>query len=174
MTSHKLGLINKNQWGFTLLEVMLALAITGLVSSGVTMTFFQVVNGSARANNYMTAVRQVQNAGYCVSRDAQMAQPQKVVASGALPFTLKWTDWDKNNHEVVYSLADNKLQRSHSINGGLAETGIIAEFINPDPAMTGCDFTDGKLTFTVTATVGAGSRYEQSETRVYEVVPRPE
>jgi len=174
MIFHRLGLINKDQRGFSLTELMLAFLIAGIITAGITTTIFSVVNGSARTSNHMTAVRQVQNAGYCVSRDAQMAQPQKVVASGALPFTLKWTDWDKNNHEVVYSLADNKLQRSHSINGGLAETGIIAEFINPDPAMTGCDFTDGKLTFTVTATVGAGSRYEQSETRVYEVVPRPE
>jgi len=180
MIFHRLGLINKDQRGFSLTELMLAFLIAGIITAGITITIFSVVSGNIRTSNHMTAVRQAQNAGYWVSHDAQMAQPQKVVASGALPFTLKWTDWAGDDHEVVYTFVDmsgsglKNLQRSYTINGGTAETSIIAQFIDPDPAMTGCDFTDGKLTFRVTATVGAGSRYEQSETRIYEIVPRPE
>ena len=35
------GLI-KNQKGFTLIELLVVLAITGLISTGITMTTFQV------------------------------------------------------------------------------------------------------------------------------------
>ena len=73
----RLGLIkrmNKDQKGFTLLEMLLAILIGSLIAGGITATIFQVVMGSARTNNHMIAVRQVQNAGYWVSHDAQMAQ----------------------------------------------------------------------------------------------------
>jgi prepilin-type N-terminal cleavage/methylation domain-containing protein len=182
MTFHRLGLVNKNQRGFTLGELMIALAISGVITGGVTMTIFQVVTGSARTNNHMIAVRQVQNAGYWVSHDAQMAQQDPVIVTngGELKsITLTWTDWEtKDVHTVVYSLlADNKLQREHVTKnvGGVVigdEVAIVAEYINPDPGKTKCEFTDGALIFTVTASIGAGSQ-QQSETRVYKIVPRP-
>jgi prepilin-type N-terminal cleavage/methylation domain-containing protein len=167
-------LFHKNQLGFTLTELILAIAIAGIITGGITMTIFQVFSGSARTSNHMTAVRQVQNAGYWVSLDTQMAKIVDAPGATGFPLTLTWTDWANDDHQVVYSLlADNKLQRSHSINDGTAETAIIAEYINP--AMTSCDFTDTNdddiddtLILNVTATVG-----EQTETRVYEVIPRP-
>jgi len=183
MMFHKLGLINKNQRGFTLIELMVVIAITGFVTSGATMAILQVINGSARTNNHMTAVRQVQNAGYWVSRDVHMVQ--NIVADptgGGFPLTLTWTDWGNNEeHQVVYTLLDmpsgglKNLQRSHSSNG-ITETIIIAQFIDPTvkdgEPQTKCEPTNGSLVFTVTATVGGGSQ-GQSETRIYEIVPRP-
>jgi prepilin-type N-terminal cleavage/methylation domain-containing protein len=172
MIFHRLGLINKNQLGFTLVEVILAIAISGIITGGITMTIFQVFSGNIRTGNHMTAVRQVQNAGYWVSHDAQMAQPNSIDdnPSGGEFLVLGWTDWANDDHQVVYNLlADNKLQRSHSINDGDTETSIIAEYINPDQTSCVWDDDSGELTFTVTATVG-----EQTETRVYEAVPRPD
>jgi prepilin-type N-terminal cleavage/methylation domain-containing protein len=179
MMFHKLGLINKNQRGFTLMEIVLVFAISGIIAGSITMTLFQVVNGSGRTNNHMTAVRQVQNAGYWVSHDAQLAQSIEIddnPLGGGFPLVLSWTGWDDVEHEVTYSLEEmvggpKQLKQSYSIGSELTET-IVAQFINPDPEKTKCGFTDGMLVFTVTATVGYGSQ-EQSETRVYEIVPRP-
>ena len=170
MIFHRLGLMNKNQMGFTLIEMIIVLAIAGIVIGATTMVIFQVINGSSHTSNHMTAVRQVQSAGYWVSRDTQMAktvEPALDPDPDGFPLTLTWTDRYGDDHQVVYTLlADNKLQRSHS--NGTTETGIMAEFIDPDPTKTSCVWDVGVLTFTVTATV-----QEQSETRVYEVVPRP-
>ncbi len=179
MMFSKLGLINRNQLGFTMVELMIAIAISGVITGAITTTIFQVVTGSARTSNHMTAVTQVQSAGYWVSHDAHMAQDVDTDDNLGTPelelVTLTWADWGSNEvHQVVYSLDGDKLQRIHSING-TTETGIIAEFIDPTEKdgepQTKCEFTGGKLTFTVTATVGSGSQ-EQSETRTYEVVPR--
>lgn len=176
MIFHRLGLINKNQKGFTLTELILAIAIAGIITGGITATIFQVFSGNIRTSNHMTAVRQVQSAGYWVSHDTPMAQIVDAPGATGFPLTLTWTEWDWNgatftytSHEVIYTLlADNKLQRSHSINDGTAETGIIAEYINPDQTSCVWDDDSDELTFTVTATV-----QQQSETRVYEVIPRP-
>jgi prepilin-type N-terminal cleavage/methylation domain-containing protein len=186
MISHKLRSINRNQVGFTLIELVVAIAISGVITGAITTTIFQVIESSARTNNHMTVVRQVQDAGYWVSHDAQMAQNVELADESVddpdgtrFPLTVTWTDWDSSEvHQVVYTLENmpsgglKNLQRSHSSNGAPIETGIIAQFIDPDSEKTKCEFTDGKLTLVVTATVGAGLQ-EQSETRVYEVQSRP-
>ncbi len=180
MIFRRLGLIHKNQRGFTLIELIIAIAITGLITSGVTMTIFQVISGNARSSNHMIAVRQVQEAGYWLSRDAQMAQS---ISTGddppgtGFPLTLIWTEYgvDGDEHQVVYTLlADNKLKREHYTNRFADPdpdaTAIVAQFV--DSSGTSCQLTGDVLVLTVTATVGTGSQ-QASETRTYEVTPRP-
>ena len=86
------------------------------------------------------------------------------------PLTLIWTEGGAtgDSHTVIYTLEDNELWRSETVNGGNSTLTRVAEHIDPDE--TSCDWDDVNrvLTFEVTATVG-----EQSETRVYEVKPRP-
>jgi prepilin-type N-terminal cleavage/methylation domain-containing protein len=178
MMFKRLGLINRNQMGFTLIELMLAIAITSVITGAITTTIFQVVNSSARTNNHMMAVRQTQNAGYWVSRDAQMAQV--VQPAGELvddpdgtrfPLTLTWTEWDGTVNEITYILEGTDLWRDYD-----GQRDPVAQFIDSTmkdgQTQTRCEFTDGALTFTVTATVGNDSQ-AQSETRIYEVRPRP-
>jgi prepilin-type N-terminal cleavage/methylation domain-containing protein len=171
MMSHKLGIINKSQLGFTLMEVMLVLAISGMISAGITMTLYQVVTGSTRTSNHMTVISQVQNAGHWISRDAQLIQGEPdIVKDGddqLQSITLTWTDWSGTANTVIYTFDGAELWRDDGV-----QQARIAQFINLDKTKTMCDFTDGVLTFMVTVTIYSGSQ-EQSETRVYRIVPRP-
>jgi prepilin-type N-terminal cleavage/methylation domain-containing protein len=60
--------------GFTLMEMMLALAISALVMGGVFAVWTQMFNVTAANSNYMAAFRQVQSGGDWISHDAQMTQ----------------------------------------------------------------------------------------------------
>jgi prepilin-type N-terminal cleavage/methylation domain-containing protein len=60
--------------GFTLMEMMLALAIGALVMTGVFAVWTQMFNVTAANSNYMAAFRQVQSGGDWISHDAQMTQ----------------------------------------------------------------------------------------------------
>ena len=167
--------LKKGEKGFTLIELLIVIAITGLVAGAITMTVFQVFNMNTRTTNRMTAVRQVQQAGFWVSPDVQMAQSVNTTESSGFPLTLTWIEWGTNNtHTVTYNLTDmsgglKKLQREHYINSDPAPDSpyIVAEYIDP----TGTSFVPAgnAYIFTVIATVGG-----ESETREYEVQPRPE
>jgi len=179
----KMKKLKKDQRGFTLIELLIAILLTGLITGGITMTIFQVFNLNTRTSNHMTAVRQVQNAGFWVSPDVQMAKNVTTGGSPGVLLTLTWTaPGTGDEHEVIYTLEDMSggfqiLWRAHKKNSVLESTTKVAEYI--DPAETSCDCNcadcdcesesdDLVLTFKVTANVGG-----QSETREYEVKPRP-
>ena len=145
--------MNKNQKGFTLLEMTLAILIGAIIAGGITATIFQVVMGSGRTNNHMIAVRQVQSAGYWVSHDAQMAQ--SVVAArdaDGFPLTLSWTDWDGTLITVTYTIEGGelkrKLDRKPAVGSETSETTTVARFIDVDLAKTKCQLAGGG-TFTL-------------------------
>jgi hypothetical protein len=165
--------------------VLIVITITGLIAAGLTMTIMQVMTLSHRTTNHMTAVRQVQQAGFWVSPDVQMTQDVDTANDPGTPefelLTLDWTEFvvgGNHTHEVIYTLEDmpsgefKALWREHYIGPDLDSLSLdsttkVAEYI--DPYQTSCVWADGELTFTVTATVG-----EQSETKTYKTKPRPE
>lgn len=177
MIRDKLRLINKNQRGFTLLEVMLVILVTGIISGSITMTFAQVVTGGARASNRVTVISQVQSAGYWFSHDAQLAQDVDVDdGPTGFPLVLSWIGWDDMEHEVTYSLEEvagglMQLRQSHVIDNGEPAENIVARYVE-SAEVSPRPYTGGALTFRVTVTVGVGSP-QQSETREYKIVPRP-
>ncbi|UCD53825.1 MAG: prepilin-type N-terminal cleavage/methylation domain-containing protein [Dehalococcoidia bacterium] len=176
--------------GFTLVELLVVIAIMSLITLGATMTTFQIINVTRQSNDHVAAVRQVQNAGYWVSRDAQMAE--NVVVDDdpetAEFLILTWTEWgydeDSYYHEATYSFQDlsggiGKLERQYVVyDDDLDEleskTNLIAEYIyynltDPDDT-TKADYENPPvLTVQITASLG-----EASETKEYQVEHRPD
>ncbi len=192
--SKRLAFTEKGQSGFTLVELIIAIAITSIITVGLVLTIFQLWGGHARASGEMIVVRQVQNAGYWISRDAQMAQyvdpDLELDDSPGFPLTLTWYQYAYNTenpdrrgdgYRVIYTLVDGKLERGYYEAPNQEEEGetpdedfmliyttFIAEYISPII----CLFDGEKLTLTVTASIGGWK--PQSETRIYETMPRPD
>ena len=161
----------KGQRGFTLIEVIVALAITGLIGVGTATATVQVLNQSTRNSDYTTASRHTMNAIYWISRDAQMSQTIAPGGASGFPLTLSWIEWDNSAHQVIYSIQDEKLRRSYSVDGGVPSETVVAQYTNSVSENTTCEFTGGILTIRVTTTVGEGS-HALSVTKVRKITPR--
>jgi hypothetical protein len=166
-------LMHRGEKGLTLVELVIVAGLVAIVSIVITATVFQVFSYSARVSNEMTAIRQVQQAGFWVSPDVMMAGPGEIDDNpGDGKFlVLGWTAHNGTVNEVDYVLQSmpstgvSRLMREHYVDSGLVSTTTVAEYIDP----TGTSFVpagDG-YKLTVTASVG-----EHSETRTYEVQPR--
>ncbi len=165
--------IHKEQRGLTLLELLIALPIAALIIAAVTGAIIQLLE-SSQASNHMIALRQVQTAGYWVSRDGLQAQRVNITAPTAL-LILEWDEWEGNvSYRITYSLEDmpsgsSKQLIRTEVADGTVRTSIIATDLVPGE--TSCNWTSAEkhaFTFKVTAKVG-----DQTESRIYEVTPRP-
>ena len=166
--------IYRSQRGFTLVELLVAMAISGLIASGLALTIFQVFNGNAQSSSEMSVVQQVQNVGHWVSRDVMMAQnvtladPDDPPGSG-FPITMYWKEFgvEGDDYQIIYSVGGNQLKREFFINGSLSSTTLIAKYLQS----ISCEMESGKYILTVSAHIEG--RLPATETRTYEIIPRP-
>jgi prepilin-type N-terminal cleavage/methylation domain-containing protein len=78
---HKLGLIAQIQKGFTLIEIMVDLVITSVISVGLSTTIMQMMTVGSSSQNRTEAIKQVENALHYINRDAEMAFPSLIDAN---------------------------------------------------------------------------------------------
>jgi prepilin-type N-terminal cleavage/methylation domain-containing protein len=182
--------MKNNQRGFTLIELIIAVAITALITGGITTALYQVYNVNTLNTNHMTATRQVQNAGFWISQDSQMAQIVVTADDAGTAETefliLSWSGWDYEIDgdtgidyvEVRYSYdaATSEVWRSEAITTTVYDSrGQFVETINSSSLFRVAQFITNvepllspKTGVTITAEVA-----DATEQRTYEVLPRP-
>ena len=132
------------QKGFTLLEIMVVMAVGGILMTGIVVSIFQVVSATGRSNSHGVALTDVSQAALYLKKDFQMAQSTDMgfvedpvvvlLSSENSSVTLEWTDFttpeseeERMNHSVTYSLSDNcVLERAYD---GILPTMIIGRHI---------------------------------------------
>jgi prepilin-type N-terminal cleavage/methylation domain-containing protein len=162
----------KGQKGFTAIELIVSVMITGIIGLTAGMATNQFVTQSTRNSDYTAASRHVMNALFWVSRDAQMSQNITTAGTTGLPLTLGWTEWDNSVHQAVYNIDGDKLVRSYSIDDGTTAETVVAQYVNSTSQNTTCQYDGSILTVKVTATVGDGA-HALSVSKVKEIAPRP-
>jgi prepilin-type N-terminal cleavage/methylation domain-containing protein len=182
---HRIKIINRWESGFTLIEVLIALIISGLIGSGIAATTYQVININNMSSNRLIAVKQVEHVVDSISRDASSAQD--VITSfgwsGGIGFVqFNWVTWDNITKQVKYTLPFNQNSQNKNWNNQLkridntvpATSIVMTNYLdynwdNPGNSPTNCEYnpTTGVLTVTISCTAGGAT-----ETRTFQVVPR--
>ena len=164
--------IHQDQRGITLVEMLVVVALVGLIAFGLTSVISQTFNVSSRTSNKMVAVRQVQQAGKEVSKDVLQSQNVTFNQSGDFYLNILWTDYTGVANNVTYVITPGgDLQRTHVISDSPV-VRVVARYISSEG--TNCaEGLDRKVVFKVTAVVG-GDLHGATETRTYEIQPRPD
>lgn len=158
-----------NQKGFTLLEVLVALAVGGMVMTGIMLAIYQVAWGSTRANSQVTALTDVNQAAMWLRQDLQMAQSTTLADPTPTPqssVTLDWTDYtgwatDNRTHASSYALSGTELRRTYD-----GAVRIVGRHI------TSIGFTRNGSVITVAITATGPGAQQQAETLELNVLTR--
>jgi len=169
--------------GVTLVELMVALAVSGMVLVGTAMVMRHVVMAAGEQRDDTMAVLEVQLSGFWINEDVVQAQSIRLGDPGGIgfPLTLEWTDWDGDRDRVTYGIQgmEDELGRSlwqlvrtqeRDTGSGYESMGsaFVGEYL--DPGTTKCYWSptgDNVLVLEVSALV------DQSEaSSTYEMNPR--
>ena len=90
--------------GVTVVEMLIAIAITGIIVSFLGTAIYQITTVTEYGNDKLTAMHELQNAAHWVSLDGQMAR----TASGGDRLVLTLSD----NSSITYSLVGAELHRT--------------------------------------------------------------
>ncbi len=94
----------KGQEGMTMVELITAIAITGIIVVFLGTAVFHIISVSEYGNDEFTALHEVQNAAYWFNKDGQEAK----AATGGSQLVLTLAD----NSTITYSLVGTNLQRT--------------------------------------------------------------
>jgi len=163
--------------GFTLIELLVALSIAAFVTAAASMTIITMMRLTPMTNNWAIALRQVQNAGYWISRDVQMSQGNIDIYPDAdtfLTLTLTVPEWDSDlgkvvNKEIVYQFETLSGQRWLTRTDSTGGKTVIAQYIS-EPIQSEYD-PDSDQPYTLTVTIKAISG-NVPVTKTYEATQR--
>ena len=129
----------KAERGFTLVEMLVAAAIAGLLSIALVGTVFQVTTVAVNGTDKLAASNDIQNAVHRISRDGQTASG----AVGGSSLTLTYP----SASQVLYSLVGDELLRTVS-----GSDTVVAR----DIASVSFSVTDRSIEVTLIQSEGGG------------------
>jgi prepilin-type N-terminal cleavage/methylation domain-containing protein len=146
--------LKKKAGGYTLVELLITLAISGLIFVVVGTVMFQLSTVSGDGNDKLSVVHEVQNAQYWFNLDGQTAMSATGGASLVLAFPAGQT--------VTYSLTGKSLQRVEG-----SSTMTLAQNISS------LSFSVQARLVSMDITSSISGRTDVSEQNTYKVYLRP-
>ena len=144
----------KEQKGFSLAELIITIAVTGIIVSFLGTAIYQMLTVTEYGNDRLTAMHELQNAAHWFNLDGQRAVSAST--DGGLLLTISETT------SITYSLSGTELRRT---SGGSQMT--LAKNI------TSADFSIDNRIITMSLTSAPEGRNGVSENGTYRVFLRP-
>jgi len=144
----------KKQAGMTMVELVVAIAITGIIVVFLSTAIYQIITVSAYGNDRLTALHELQNTAQWFNLDSQEAR----TATGGSQLVLTLAD----NSTISYSRVGTELRRA---SGGSQMT--LARNI------TSASFSINNRTVTMSLNSSPPGRSSVSENGTYMVSLRP-
>ena len=162
-----------SQKGFTLIEVLVAVTVGGMLMTGVMLTIQQVAWGTGRTNSQVVALTDINFAALRIKKDLMMTQNTDLTDnfSQSDSVLLGWTDYTV--------LASENETSSHSSSYTRSDTGELMRTYDGTPSIVGRHITylsftrDDRVVNVVITATGSGVS-PRSETLTFGVYTRTE
>ena len=142
------------QRGMTMVELLVAIAVTGIIVVFLGTAIYQIITVSAYGNDRLTAMHELQNSAHWFNLDGQKAVTANV--NGELLLTISETS------SITYSLVGKELRRT-------ADGSQMTLARN----ITSADFSIDNRVITMSLTSSPEGRDNVSENGSYKVYLRP-
>lgn len=164
--------VGNNQKGFTLIEIMVAMAVGGILLSGLVTAIFLTTGITMRSSTQITALEDIKTVARQLSIDMSSSsnitladEPQPVNILG-----LDWTTWydetgnlTRIDHYCEYTLLEEgKVQREYWKTGESHDITTIGRYIS------NIEFSQDGSIVTVTITSSPEGRDETAEQMTYD------
>jgi len=147
--------MKRGEKGFTLLELLVGVAIMGIIAMPLAMLTMTLLTNPKRSNDNNIVLQQVRNASTWILRDVQMSRSVNTTDPNGFPLTLGIpVDTDENNdYSVDYLFDGSKLKRKeYDSEQALISETFIADYIDTDnTTFATVSATAGLHEFTVSA-----------------------
>ncbi|GEM_PF-6815183 len=181
----------RSQRGYTLIEILVVVAITGAISGVISMVILSMMDVVTQSRSHIDAIAQAQNAERWMERDGKMCQIVEVERkqpnqSGTMQ--MVWSDWGGTRTEVIYFLQDNQLRRRESTfsvdtynpftqqwDGApieIFETLIAVDVVSGSPQTSFSLTTERVIQIDITVENQTSTRGVTQEKRHFEINPR--
>ncbi|MDD5703844.1 MAG: type II secretion system protein [Dehalococcoidales bacterium] len=161
------------QSGFTLVEVLVGIALTGILSVALTAGIAQIINVNASSTSQMSVIKDVENAVDAIRADILMAQRIEP-GSDDIWLTLEWTSWENARTTIEYRLlGSGELQREETVNFGETIVSEATRIVGQNIADIDLVDPGNRKTWNVTIVSAVDGYKPASETRTFEILPRP-
>ena len=161
--------MKRGEKGFTVIELLLVVAITGVIVVPLMMATTTLLTNPQRSTNQNVVLHQVQNAGHWISRDVQMSRTVTPGGSNGFPLSLSIpVDDDENNDNSIEYVFDGDMLKRRlydPVPTLISETHVADHIDTDNTTFSAVDV--GLYRLTVRA-----ARGEAAVTRGYEVSQR--
>lgn len=177
----------RGQAGFTMVELMVAIAISVLIVVGSLVFLRYMITVAADNRDKTMATLEVQYVGFWISEDVVQAQIIEVGGSHGFPLRLTWDEWDGSRSETITYYVESmegedlwRLMRTRDVYDGegalvSTATSLVAGYLVPWSEAEGegtrsCAMVYDTMKSLVVEVAAVVDRSEASST--YEIYPR--
>jgi prepilin-type N-terminal cleavage/methylation domain-containing protein len=124
--------ILRQQKGFTLIEMLIVVAILGTIMAPMAMAVQMIYSNFNIARDDSIALRQVENAGYWITNDIKRAKTVSMNTPGILHLVCYyWNDSTSSmidNQQVDYTISNGELIRT-TVTSTATSNMLVAQYI---------------------------------------------
>lgn len=157
----------KKQHGFTLVETLIVVGLTSIITIGAVLTIHQILVNTNIGNSRVVALDDISRVIVQIKRDLQSYQSGNFTNLKNSPTRMEWTNLsgfeslEERDHYVIYSLSGKTLSREAD-----NETSILGRYIEL------LSFIENNGTVEVEITATSENFPPRSETFVFDVHQR--